>query len=61
MVATVDNILDMRYFQDFLPALAAEQLGLQLFYEVKANLSRRASQAAGRGRASTGSSRASRA
>ena len=41
MVASVDNILDMRYFQEFLPALAAQQLGLQLFYEVKANLSRR--------------------
>jgi ribosomal peptide maturation radical SAM protein 1 len=41
MVESVDNILDMRYFQDFLPAVAAEGLGLQLFYEVKANLSRR--------------------
>ena len=41
MVESVDNILDMRYFQDFLPAVAAERMGLQLFYEVKANLSRR--------------------
>ena len=41
MVEAVDNILDMAYFQEFLPAVAAEQLGLQLFYEVKANLSRR--------------------
>lgn len=41
MVECVDNILDMRYFQEFLPAVAAEGMGLQLFYEVKANLSRR--------------------
>jgi ribosomal peptide maturation radical SAM protein 1 len=41
MVESVDNILDMRYFQDFLPSLAADQMGVQLFYEVKANLSRR--------------------
>lgn len=41
MVAAVDNILDMRYFRDFLPALAQEQLGLEMFYEVKANLTRR--------------------
>lgn len=36
----VDNILDMRYFHDFLPALREAQLGTELFYEVKANLSR---------------------
>lgn len=41
MVESVDNILDMHYFQDFLPSVAAEEMGLQLFYEVKANLSRR--------------------
>jgi ribosomal peptide maturation radical SAM protein 1 len=40
MVECVDNILDMRYFQEFLPAVAAGEMGLQLFYEVKANLSR---------------------
>ena len=41
MVESVDNILDMDYFEKFLPTVAAEQMGLQLFYEVKANLSRR--------------------
>lgn len=37
-IAVVDNILDMKYFKDFLPELARRQLGLELFYEVKANL-----------------------
>ena len=37
-VSVVDNILDHRYFKDFMPALAARRLGLELFYEVKANL-----------------------
>jgi ribosomal peptide maturation radical SAM protein 1 len=37
-VQIVDNILDMRYFNDFLPALAVEHLDADLFYEVKANL-----------------------
>jgi ribosomal peptide maturation radical SAM protein 1 len=37
-VQVVDNILNMRYFQDFIPELAARQLDLELFYEVKANL-----------------------
>jgi ribosomal peptide maturation radical SAM protein 1 len=41
IVETVDNILDMRYFQSFLPALAEAALGVDIFYEVKANLSRR--------------------
>ena len=36
----VDNILDMRYFRDFIPALARERLDIQLFYEVKANLTK---------------------
>jgi ribosomal peptide maturation radical SAM protein 1 len=36
-IAAVDNILDMRYFRTVLPALAAGP-GLDLFYEVKANL-----------------------
>jgi ribosomal peptide maturation radical SAM protein 1 len=40
-VEVVDNILDMRYFDDFLPAVAESGLHLQLFYEVKANLSRK--------------------
>src|SRR5262245_11499391 len=37
-VNVVDNILDMRYFKDFIPMLAARKLGIELFYEVKANL-----------------------
>ena len=37
-VSVVDNILDMKYFRDFVPALAELDLGLNLFYEVKANL-----------------------
>jgi ribosomal peptide maturation radical SAM protein 1 len=41
LIEVVDNILDMRYFNDFLPALARSGRRLQLFYEVKANLSRR--------------------
>ncbi|HET7547060.1 MAG TPA: RiPP maturation radical SAM C-methyltransferase [Usitatibacter sp.] len=39
-VAVVDNIIDNRYFDDFVPMLAARGLGLELFYEVKANLRR---------------------
>jgi ribosomal peptide maturation radical SAM protein 1 len=39
-VQVVDNILDMRYFKDFIPWLAEEKLGVDLFYEVKANLSK---------------------
>jgi ribosomal peptide maturation radical SAM protein 1 len=37
-VNVVDNILDMEYFNDFLPMLAQRQHGFKLFYEVKANL-----------------------
>jgi ribosomal peptide maturation radical SAM protein 1 len=37
-VSIVDNILDMRYFKELLPELTARGLGLELFYEVKANL-----------------------
>ena len=37
-VQVVDNILDMGYFRDFLPALAEKRLDLNLFYETKANL-----------------------
>lgn len=40
LVEAVDNILDMKYFKDMLPALARARRPLQLFYEVKANLSR---------------------
>lgn len=34
----VDNILDVRYIQSVFPRLASNALGLELFYEVKANL-----------------------
>jgi ribosomal peptide maturation radical SAM protein 1 len=37
-VELVDNILDMRYFHDFIPAVIDADLGLELFLEVKANL-----------------------
>jgi ribosomal peptide maturation radical SAM protein 1 len=36
----VDNILDMRYFSDLLPALAADGRPWEIFWETKANLSR---------------------
>lgn len=39
-VEAVDNILDMKYFSDMLPALANSGRSLQIFYEVKSNLSR---------------------
>ena len=39
-VEAVDNILDMKYFDDMLPALISSGRSLRLFYEVKANLSR---------------------
>ena len=39
-VEAVDNILDMKYFDDMLPALARSGRDVHLFYEVKANLSR---------------------
>lgn len=41
MVEAVDNILDMRYFHEVLPELARSNLGINIFYEVKANLTRR--------------------
>jgi ribosomal peptide maturation radical SAM protein 1 len=37
-VANADNILDMAYFQDFVPRLAASDLDLLIYYETKANL-----------------------
>jgi ribosomal peptide maturation radical SAM protein 1 len=37
-VNVVDNILDMKYFKDFIPMLAERKHGFNLFYEVKANL-----------------------
>jgi ribosomal peptide maturation radical SAM protein 1 len=36
----VDNILDMKYFKDFIPFLAEQKLGLRLAYEVKSNLTK---------------------
>jgi hypothetical protein len=35
-----DNILDLEYFKDFVPLLASGELGVDLFYETKANLGR---------------------
>lgn len=39
-VMAVDNILDMRYFRDVLPRLRDRPMGLTLFYETKANLTK---------------------
>ena len=39
-IEVVDNILDMKYFADLLPALAQEGRAWEIFYEVKANLTR---------------------
>jgi len=39
-VEVTDNILDLGYFDTFLPDLAARKLGVSLFYETKANLRR---------------------
>lgn len=39
-ISVVDNILDMKYFKSLVPWLAEKQLDLNLFYEVKANLSK---------------------
>lgn len=36
----VDNILDYRYFKNLLPRLGSLKLGIDLFYETKANLTR---------------------
>lgn len=41
LVEVVDNILDMTYFKDMLPELARLETPLQLFYEVKANLTKK--------------------
>ncbi|MEW6228895.1 MAG: RiPP maturation radical SAM C-methyltransferase, partial [Bacillota bacterium] len=37
-ISAVDNIMNMKYFKDFIPELVTRRLGVQLFYEVKANL-----------------------
>jgi ribosomal peptide maturation radical SAM protein 1 len=39
-VEMVDNILDMHYLRDVLPRIAELGLGIELFYEIKANLSK---------------------
>jgi ribosomal peptide maturation radical SAM protein 1 len=39
-IEMVDNILDMRYFRDLIPELKARNLRLELFFEVKANLTK---------------------
>lgn len=39
-VSVVDNILDMAYFKSFVPRLAELDLGVELFYEIKANLTK---------------------
>jgi ribosomal peptide maturation radical SAM protein 1 len=40
-IEVVDNILDMNYFDDLLPALARLPQPLRFFYEIKANLTRK--------------------
>jgi ribosomal peptide maturation radical SAM protein 1 len=37
-VSVVDNILELKYFNDFIPELTARRLGVELFYESKSNL-----------------------
>lgn len=39
-IDVVDNILDMKYFETVIPALAKANRPIQLFYEVKSNLKR---------------------
>ena len=39
-VDVVDNILDMKYFDNVIPALAKAKRPMQMFYEVKSNLKR---------------------
>jgi len=39
-LCATDNILDVRYLETVIPELARRELGLELFYEVKANLRR---------------------
>jgi len=37
-VIVVDNILNMQYFKNFIPALAERNPGVEVFFEIKANL-----------------------
>jgi len=39
-IAAVDNIMDSKYFRELLPELKKRNLGLTLFYEVKANMTK---------------------
>jgi ribosomal peptide maturation radical SAM protein 1 len=39
-IEMVDNILDMKYFRDLIPALERQQAKLGLFYETKVNLTK---------------------
>jgi len=39
-IQTVDNILDMRYFKDVIPALAANPVKVGMFWETKSNLNK---------------------
>ncbi len=39
--SVVDDILDMQYFKSVVPMLAEAELGLELFWEIKANLTAR--------------------
>lgn len=39
-IAAVDNIMDTKYFRDLLPEIKRRRLGLTLFYEVKANMTK---------------------
>ena len=39
-IQVVDNILDMRYFKDFIPGLIASNLGVSFYYETKSNLNK---------------------
>jgi ribosomal peptide maturation radical SAM protein 1 len=36
----VDNILDLKYYQSFIPRIDSEELGIELFYEIKSNVSK---------------------
>jgi len=39
--SAVDNIMDIKYFEELLPLLKKETLGISLFYEVKSNLTKK--------------------
>jgi ribosomal peptide maturation radical SAM protein 1 len=39
-VDMTDNIIDFKYFDTFAPTLASMRLGVSLFYEIKANISK---------------------